>query len=172
MGAPSVVPPEAAAPFFLVAERGIQGLIIVDGRGDRFVDEAAPYGRLVAGVERFNGVARAGHDEDFGRGTSAYDNYYGDPTLPHPNLAELATAPYYAVPVHPGDLGTKGGLLTDADARVLRADGSPIAGLYAAGNVAAAVMGETYPGPGATIGPAMAFGWIAVEHLAASGPTA
>ncbi|MFE6494479.1 FAD-binding protein [Streptomyces sp. NPDC057748] len=94
------------------------------------------------------------------------------PRSPNPNLAELATAPYYAVPVHPGDLGTKGGLLTDADARVLRADGSPIAGLYAAGNVAAAVMGETYPGPGATIGPAMAFGWIAVEHLAASGPTA
>ncbi|MFJ8854494.1 FAD-binding protein [Streptomyces sp. NPDC102437] len=81
-------------------------------------------------------------------------------------------APYYAVPVHPGDLGTKGGLLTDAEARVLREDGSPIAGLYAAENVAAAVMGQTYPGPGATIGPAMGFGWIAAEHPAASVPTA
>ncbi|MFI1307628.1 hypothetical protein [Streptomyces sioyaensis] len=70
-------------------------------------------GRLTASVERLNGYARAGRDDDFGRGTSAYDNYYGDPTLPNPNLVELSTAPYYyAMPVHPGDLGTKGGLLT------------------------------------------------------------
>jgi 3-oxosteroid 1-dehydrogenase len=67
----------------------------------------------------------------------------------------------------PGDLGTKGGLVTDAHARVLREDGSVIAGLYAAGNVSAAVMGHSYAGPGATIGPAMTFGYLAVQDMAA-----
>ncbi|WP_052864399.1 FAD-binding protein [Streptomyces niger] len=75
-------------------------------------------------------------------------------------------APFHAVPVHPGDIGTKGGPVTDAAARVLRADGSVIEGLYATGNASAAVMGETYPGPGATIGPAMTFSWIAVNDIA------
>ncbi|WP_437104024.1 FAD-binding protein [Streptomyces sp. enrichment culture] len=74
--------------------------------------------------------------------------------------------PYYLVPVVPGDLGTKGGLLMDARARVLGEDGTAIGGLYAAGNAAASVMGETYPGPGATIGPAMTFACIAVDDLA------
>ena len=66
----------------------------------------------------------------------------------------------------PGDLGTKGGLVTDERARVLRPDGSVIAGLYAAGNVSSAVMGHTYAGPGATIGPALVFGYLAAEDIA------
>jgi 3-oxosteroid 1-dehydrogenase len=126
-----------------------------------------PAEELVSTVERFNGFARNGVDEDFRRGESAYDHYYGDPrNRPNPSLGPLEVPPFYAVKLVPGDLGTKGGLRTDADARVLREDGSPIEGLYAAGNVSAAVMGHTYAGPGATIGPAMVFGYLAVRHAA------
>lgn len=118
-------------------------------------------------VARFNGFARNGKDEDFHRGDSAYDRVYSDPRIkPNPNLAPLTRAPFYAVKVWPGDLGTKGGLLTDEHARVLDKKGKPIAGLYAAGNSSASVMGRTYPGPGSTIGPAMVFGMIAGRHAA------
>ncbi|SFQ08870.1 3-oxosteroid 1-dehydrogenase [Amycolatopsis arida] len=135
-----------------------------------------PAEALVATVERFNGFARAGVDEDFGRGRSVYDHYYGDPrNRPNPSLGPLEVAPFHAVRIVPGDLGTKGGLRIDPHARVLREDGSVIEGLYAAGNTSAAVMGRTYAGPGATIGPAMVFGYLAAEHLAIknrTGPTA
>jgi 3-oxosteroid 1-dehydrogenase len=118
-------------------------------------------------VARFNDFAATGVDEDFGRGASAYDRYYGDPRrTPNPNLAALVKPPFYAVKIVPGDLGTKGGLVTDARARVLRDDGSVIAGLYAAGNVSAAVMGHSYAGAGATIGPAMTFGYLAARDMA------
>jgi 3-oxosteroid 1-dehydrogenase len=127
-----------------------------------------PAEALASTVERFNGFARAGVDEDFQRGQSVYDHYYGDPrNRPNPSLGPLDQAPFYAVKIVPGDLGTKGGLRTDVHARVLREDGSVIEGLYAAGNASAAVMGRTYAGPGATIGPAMVFGYVAAEHLAA-----
>jgi 3-oxosteroid 1-dehydrogenase len=122
---------------------------------------------LAKTVTRFNEFAAAGQDADFHRGDSAYDRYYGDPRIrPNPNLAPLSKAPYYAVKIVPGDLGTKGGLRTDERARVLRPDGSVIAGLYAAGNVSASVMGHSYAGAGATIGPAMTFGYIAVRDAA------
>jgi 3-oxosteroid 1-dehydrogenase len=79
----------------------------------------------------------------------AYDRYYGDPRCrPNPNLAPLARPPFYAVKIVPGDLGTKGGLCADERARVLREDGTPIAGLYAAGNASASVMGHSYAGAG------------------------
>ncbi|MEV0853424.1 FAD-binding protein [Nocardia fluminea] len=117
-------------------------------------------------VGRFNGFARDGHDADFGRGVSAYDNYYGDPTLATPALDVLDKGPFYALRVRIGDLGTKGGLVYNADAQVLRADGSPIPGLYAVGNTSAAVMGNDYAGAGATIGPAMVFGYIGARHAA------
>ncbi len=124
---------------------------------------------LVKTVEKFNDFARAGKDEDFGRGDSAYDRYYGDPKCkPNPNLAPLAQPPYYAIKIVPGDLGTKGGLRTDERARVLRADGTAIEGLYAAGNTSAMVMGRSYAGPGATIGPAMTFGYLAALDVADS----
>jgi 3-oxosteroid 1-dehydrogenase len=126
-----------------------------------------PAGELRATVERFNGFADGGVDADFHRGESRYDHYYGDPrNRPNPSLGALRIAPFYAVRMVPGDLGTKGGLRTDTRGRVLRADGSPIDGLYAAGNVSSPVMGHTYAGPGATIGPAMTFGYLAALDIA------
>jgi 3-oxosteroid 1-dehydrogenase len=118
-------------------------------------------------VTRFNSLAASGKDTDFGRGDSAYDHYYTDPSiLPDSCLAPLWLPPYYALRIVPGDLGTKGGMRTDARARVLRADGSVIPGLYAAGNASAAVMGHSYAGAGSTIGPAMTFGYVAALDLA------
>jgi 3-oxosteroid 1-dehydrogenase len=231
---PSV--PLPSGPFFCLAERSLPGCILVNGAGQRFVNESAPYvdavhamyeghspavphipswlitdqryrdsyvfaglppGRplprrwyaagavvqapaiaelagqagldpagLAATVARFNEFAAAGVDEDFHRGDSAYDRYYGDPRhRPNPNLAPLEKPPFYAIKIVPGDLGTKGGLRTDERARVLRGDGTPIPGLYAAGNASAAVMGHSYAGAGATIGPAMTFGYIAALDL-------
>ncbi|HWM97891.1 MAG TPA: 3-oxosteroid 1-dehydrogenase [Streptosporangiaceae bacterium] len=228
--------PLPGGPYFCLAERSLPGCVLVNGAGQRFVNESAPYvdavhamydgntpenphipawlvfdqryrdryvfaglpphrplprrwyaaGAVVraddlaglahvAGVDaeglvktvtRFNEFAAAGRDEDFGRGDSAYDRYYGDPRLANPNLAPLTRPPFYAVKIVPGDLGTKGGLRTDERARVLRADGTPIGGLYAAGNASALVMGHSYAGAGATIGPAMTFGYIAARTMA------
>lgn len=122
---------------------------------------------LAATVDRFNGFARSGVDEDFHRGDSAYDRYYGDPTIkPNPNLGEIKHGPFYAAKMVPGDLGTKGGVRTDNDGRALRDDNSVIDGLYAAGNVSSPVMGHTYPGPGGTIGPAMTFGYLTALAIA------
>ena len=233
--------PLPGGPYFCLAERSLPGCVLVNGAGQRFVNESAPYvdavhamyegnsqenphipawlvfdqryreryvfagrppGRpfprrwyaagavfqapdlagladaigvdgaaLAKTVARFNDFARTGHDEEFSRGASAYDRYYGDPRCrPNPNLAPLAKAPFYAARIVPGDLGTKGGLRTDARARVLREDGSVIDGLYAAGNASAAVMGHSYAGAGATIGPAMTFGYIAAHDLACATP--
>ena len=121
-----------------------------------------------ATIERFNGFARSGVDGDFGRGNSAYDRYYGDPTVrPNPNLAPIEKGPFTAYRVVIGDLGTKGGVLTDEHGRALREDGTVIEGLYAAGNASASVMGRTYPGPGSTIGPAVVFGLRGARHMAA-----
>ncbi|MGH3351262.1 MAG: 3-oxosteroid 1-dehydrogenase [Nocardioides sp.] len=120
-------------------------------------------------LTRFNGFAESGVDEDFHRGESTYDKYYSDPTVkPNCSLNVIDQAPFYAVKMAPGDLGTKGGLVTDKRARVLRPGGSVIEGLYAAGNVSSAVMGRTYAGPGATIGPALVFGYLAAEDCATS----
>ncbi len=125
-----------------------------------------PADNLAATVARFNAFAEKGVDEDFGRGKSHYDRYYGDPTVkPNPCLAALVQGPFYAAKIVPGDLGTKGGLVTDTAARVLRADGSVIEGLYASGNTSTPVMGHTYAGPGATIGPALTFGYLAVMDI-------
>lgn len=127
----------------------------------------APAAALRSTVDRFNSLARQGDDTDFGRGDSAYDHYYTDPSVrPNPCLAPLWLPPYYALRIVPGDLGTKGGLVTDARARVLRPDGSVIPGLYAAGNASAAVMGRSYAGAGSTIGPAMTFGYVAALDIA------
>jgi succinate dehydrogenase/fumarate reductase flavoprotein subunit len=127
---------------------------------------------LRATAARYNTLVDRGVDEDFHRGESPYDRYYGDPSYPNRNLAHVETPPFYAFAIRPGDLGTKGGLVTDPDARVLRADGSAIDGLYATGNVSASVMGTKYAGPGATLGPAMTFGYLAVRHIAHGGPAA
>jgi 3-oxosteroid 1-dehydrogenase len=122
---------------------------------------------LEATVARFNTMARAGRDADFGRGDTHWDRYFGDPTnRPNPNLGPVQKPPFYAVRVFPGDVGTAGGLLCDEHSRVLRNDGSMIDGLYAAGNTSASPMGPTYPGPGASIGAGAAFGYIAANHAA------
>jgi 3-oxosteroid 1-dehydrogenase len=132
-----------------------------------------PADKLGATVARFNLFAQSGHDEDFQRGDSMYDRYYGDPrNRPNPCLGPLRKPPFYAARIVPGDLGTKGGLRTDERARVLRDDGTPIPGLYAAGNASASVMGHSYAGAGATIGPAMTFGYIAALDLATVDPAA
>jgi 3-oxosteroid 1-dehydrogenase len=125
-----------------------------------------PASALSGTVARFNGFARTGKDLDFKRGASAYDHYYTDPAVgPNSCLAPLLLPPFYACKIEPGDLGTKGGLRTDARARVLHADGTVIPGLFAAGNSSAAVMGHSYAGAGSTIGPAMTFGYIAANTL-------
>lgn len=122
---------------------------------------------LLATVERFNGFARTGVDEDFHRGERQYDRHWGDPAhKPNPNLGPLERPPFYAAQIHAGDLGTKGGYVTDAHAQVLDREGRPIDGLYASGNVTASIMGKSYPGPGVTLGPAMTFAFLAAEHAA------
>lgn len=234
---PSAVDPRSGRRFLLVYERALPHSIIVDGRGDRFMNEAQPYtdavhamyerhnrsvapaipawivldashrrrypfasllpgitpdsalrsgfvfkgatlhdlagqigvppAGLAATVERFNAMARRGRDEDFGRGGNEYDRFFADEDVkPNGNLGPVETAPFYAFRVHPGDLGTKGGLLTDDNARVINTRGDPVGGLYAAGNTTASVMGRSYPGSGSTLGPALTFSYIAVNHMA------
>jgi 3-oxosteroid 1-dehydrogenase len=130
-----------------------------------------PAAQLRTTAARFNELAHGGHDDDFNRGDSVYDNYYGDPTLPNPNLHPLGKPPYYAFRMVLGDLGTSGGLRTDEHARVLRADDTVVRGLYAVGNTSAPVMGRSYAGAGATIGPAMTFGYVAAKHLVSESST-
>ena len=114
-------------------------------------------------------MAAAGRDDDYHKGESAFDRYAGDPAhTPNPCLGQIAKPPFYALEVKAGDLGTKGGLLTNEKAQVLREDGSVVPGLYAAGNSSASVMGHFYPGAGGTLGPAMTFGYIAARHAARS----
>ncbi len=123
---------------------------------------------LAVTVAQINDYARSGVDADFGRGGNVFDRYYGDVNVkPNPCLAPVAKGPFYAMRLDAGDIGSKGGLLTNDKAQVIRADGSPIAGLYAVGNAAASVMGTAYPGAGGTLGPAMTFGYIAARHIAA-----
>ncbi len=126
---------------------------------------------LARTVAQWNRQVAAGGDPDYGRGSSAYDGYWGDDTattLAGKTLGPIDTAPYYAVPVCIGSMGTKGGPRTDPDGRVLHVSGEPIPGLFAAGNAMAGVTGRAYGGAGGTIGPAMVFGYRA-GHAAATG---
>ena len=117
-------------------------------------------------VEKVKKYSETGVDEDFASGSTSYDRYYGDPSVaPNPCLAPLSRAPFYAFPVYPGDIGTKGGVDVDVNAQALNLDGVPIGGLYATGNTASSVMGYTYPGAGSTLGPAMTFGYVAAKHI-------
>jgi 3-oxosteroid 1-dehydrogenase len=181
-------------PAWLVTDQTYRDRYLFAGRGPRAplprrwfdagvahraadLDELAgrigvPAGELRAAVDRFNAFADSGKDDDFHRGESAYDRYYGDPrNHPNPCLGALRKPPFYAFQVVPGDLGTKGGLRTDEKARVLRPDDTPVPGLYAAGNASASVMGRSYAGAGATLGPAMTFGYLAALDLATQTPT-
>ncbi|MBX3636202.1 MAG: FAD-binding protein [Rubrivivax sp.] len=121
----------------------------------------------------WNTDARRGLDTRFGRGGDIYQRHLGDADHgPNPCVAPIETPPFYAVAVQPADLGMAAGLVTDADARVLRADGTPVPGLYACGNDMQSVMNGAYPGPGITLGPALVFGYVAARHAAAASPVA
>ncbi|KAG0044647.1 hypothetical protein BGZ83_010117 [Gryganskiella cystojenkinii] len=121
---------------------------------------------LTSTINRFNGQARIGIDDDFHRGDVVYDHYFADPKVsPNSCLAPIESAPFYSFKIVPGDLGTKGGIVTDAHAKALRTDGSVIRGLWVAGNASSAVMGHSYAGPGSTLGPAMTFGFIAANDI-------
>jgi len=120
-----------------------------------------------ATVDGFNAAVRAGRDKEFHRGDRAYDRWLGDPFhRPSATLGTIETAPFYAVPMVPGDVGTYGGVVTDTNARVLREDGTPIEGLYATGTTTASVMGRYYPGAGASLGPSFTWGFVAAKHAA------
>ncbi|MEI6457341.1 MAG: FAD-dependent oxidoreductase [Pseudomonadota bacterium] len=117
-------------------------------------------------VRRFNADAVVGVDSEFGRGGNFHNLFYGDARhQPNQTLGPVQTAPFYAVRLDLGDIGTKGGAKTDEDARVLGMDGQPIPGLYAVGNVAGSVMGSAYPGAGATLGSSMTFAYVAVADM-------
>jgi succinate dehydrogenase/fumarate reductase flavoprotein subunit len=122
---------------------------------------------FVETLKRYNEAAGSGSDPDFGKGSTAYNRFYGDPEIrPNPCVAPIVAPPFYAVKVVVGDLGTYAGIATNRHAQALDANKRPIAGLYAVGNDALSIMGGNYPGPGITLGPAMTFGWIAGRHLA------
>lgn len=118
-------------------------------------------------VQEFNKHALHGEDPEFGKGSTSYNRSLGDPNhKPNPCVAPVAKGPFYAVRLYVGDLGTFAGLKTNEYAQVLNEDGSPIKGLYSAGNDAASIMGGNYPGGGITLGPALTFGYIAARHMA------
>jgi 3-oxosteroid 1-dehydrogenase len=125
-----------------------------------------PADALAVTTERFNGFCVTGKDEDFGRGEDEYDTFFAGGAGPNKALTPLDQAPFYAARFVLSDLGTKGGLVTDPAGRVLRPDGSAIAGLYASSNSAASVFGPVYPGPGAPLGSAMVFASLAVRDIA------
>ncbi len=126
---------------------------------------------LAATIERFNRFATVGVDEDFHRGETAHEKYYGDfSQKPNVCLAPLGRPPFFAVLTYPGDVGTSGGVLCNEHAQVLSTDGVPLPGLYAAGNVTASVMGRTYPGAGASIAASTVFSFIAAKHAASRMP--
>lgn len=126
---------------------------------------------LAATIAEFNRHAAAGEDPAFGRGSNVYQRSLGDADhKPNPCVAPLVAPPFYAVAVRPADLGMSAGIVTDAQARVLGADGAPIPGLYACGNDMASIMEGAYPGPGITLGPALTFGWLAGRAVAGKRP--
>lgn len=153
-------PPGAPAPSFMTQADTLAGLAEKVG-----IDPAG----LTAQVERFNAMVANGHDDEFNRGDNTYDNFYmwGDMEFEPPfrTLGVIDRAPFYAVKMEAGALGTAGGPKTNADAQVIDWQGNPIPGLYAAGNAMAAVLGEIYGGAGGTLGPGMTFGYIAGKHL-------
>jgi 3-oxosteroid 1-dehydrogenase len=157
---PGQVPPEWLDSGYLVKAETLDELVAKTG-----IDQAG----LARTIARFNGFCKTGVDSDFGRGSRAFDRCHGDPTVkPNPNLGAIEQPPFYAVRMYPGDVGTAGGVVTDEHARVLRSDGSVIAGLYATGNCTASVLGRCYPGAGASIGASFTFGFIAAHHAAGS----
>jgi succinate dehydrogenase/fumarate reductase flavoprotein subunit len=116
---------------------------------------------LLATVARWNDFVKDAHDPDFEKGESAFDRFQGDHRALRPNFGTIEKGPFYALPLHPGALGTKGGPRTNSKAQVMNVRDQVIPGLYAAGNVAASITGPSYYGVGSTLGPAMTWGYIA-----------
>ena len=159
----AAVRPDALQPRGWLGNVYFRGASLTELAGRIGVDAQG----LVHSVERLNAYAGTGVDLEFNKGGNPYDRFYGDPSCkPNPCLAPLSEPPYYALPLDAGEIGTKGGLMTDEHARVVTAAGEPIPGLYATGNTSASVAGPSYPGAGATLGPAMTFGFVAANHIA------
>lgn len=155
---PGISPKKLKTRDFTVKARTLEELAAKCG-----IDAAG----LRSTVDRFNGFATRGVDEDFHRGEGDHEKWYGDDAnRPNPCLGPIERPPFYAVALYPGDVGTSGGLVCDERSRVLRPDGTPIEGLYASGNATASVMGRTYPGAGASIGASMIFSYIAAQDVA------
>ena len=152
----SSVPKEWWTPSFLSKADTLEKLaeiVGIDPRG------------LLKTQSKVNKFSKTGKDLDLKRGDSVYDRYYGDPSVtPNPCLASLDKGPFYCMVLYPGEMGTAGGLVIDVNARVLKADGVAIPGLYACGNCTTALLPK-YPGPGSTLGPAMTFGYLAAKHI-------
>jgi succinate dehydrogenase/fumarate reductase flavoprotein subunit len=143
---------------YLVSAETVAGLAAAIG-----IDADA----LEATVHRFNGLARTGIDPDFHKGETDFERFYGDPgKQPNPCLGGILAAPYYALAIWPAETACTVGLATDADARVIGRDRKPITGLYACGNDMASIMDGEDPGPGATLGPATVFGYLAARAAA------
>jgi 3-oxosteroid 1-dehydrogenase len=149
--------PGTPDPDWLLAHDTLEGLARRAG-----ID---PVG-LAETVERWNRFVGLGVDRDFGRGSSAYDRFHGDPGAPHPNLGTVEQGPFYALPVHVGSVGTKGGPRVDADGRVQHVGDRPIPGLYGAGNVIASPAGPAYYGGGTSIGMGLVWGHGSGTHAA------
>lgn len=152
------------APFvrdgYLIRADSIEGLAQRVG-----IDQMA----LRQSIEKYNADARDGIDSEFGRGSRILNRFNGDPEQqPNPCVRPIEHPPYYALEVWPCSIGTTVGLATDADSRVLDQAGAPLQGLYACGNDVTSVMRGFYPGPGATLGPAVVFAYRAARHLAAA----
>ncbi|GAA3820483.1 FAD-dependent oxidoreductase [Nocardioides panacisoli] len=161
---PAIAMPEGDAEEHLAAGTWVRADTLAELAALAGLDAAA----LEETVARFNGFAASGVDEDFGRGEDEYDTFFAGAGTPNKALVPLDTPPYYAARFVLSDLGTKGGLVTDARGRVLDGSGAPIPGLYAAGNSAASVFGSAYPGPGAPLGSAMTFASLAVRDILGS----
>jgi 3-oxosteroid 1-dehydrogenase len=127
---------------------------------------AVPTDTLQQTIARYNAMCETGIDTDFQRGSNRSDRFFGKPKYKNPTMGPIVKAPFYAARIEAGDIGTKGGLDTNEHAQVLRDDGSVIAGLFACGNCSSSVMGYSYAGAGATLGPAITFGVIAAETAA------
>lgn len=149
--------PGAPDPDWLLIDESLAGL----------ADRAGIDGdRLEGTIRRWNGFVRAGRDLDFGRGDSLYDRFHGDPTAPHPTLGTIEEPPFYALPVHAGAVGTKGGPRVSARGEVMHVRDRPIPGLYAAGNVIASPAGPAYFGGGTSIAMGLVWGWLGGTHAA------
>jgi succinate dehydrogenase/fumarate reductase flavoprotein subunit len=162
-------------PFTLYLKRYVRsGELIEASSIDALADAiGVEKSALSTTVTNYNAHARAGLDPEFGRGGTIYQRHLGDAGhSPNPCVAPIEQPPFYALKIVPADLGTAIGLRTDSHARVLRKDGSVIAGLYACGNDMGSIMNGNYPGPGITLGPALTFGYIAGRHLAQEGKEA